>query len=206
MELNHPLATVTPTLDGDVLTVLAQHEVSFTTGQLHRVLSHYSQEGIRKVLIRLTRQGVVYAERVGNGYSYRLNTEHLAAGPIIELAHIPRTLLQRLEERLSSWAFKPTYAAVFGSAARGTMTADSDLDILLVLDDGTPMDEWEQQVAGLAADVSRWTGNDTRPLEYTVSELSAARDEPVLRAILAEGLTVAGSRAWLNRHLRERKA
>lgn len=206
MELNRPLATVTPTLDGDVLAVLAQHEVSFTTGQLHRVLSRYSQEGIRKVLIRLTRQGVVHAERVGNSYSYRLNGEHLAARPIIELAHIPRTLLQRLEDRLSAWAFKPTYAAVFGSAARGTMTEDSDLDILLVLDDDTPIDEWEQQVAELAADVSRWTGNDTRPLEYTVSELSAARDEPVLRAVLAEGLTVAGSRAWLNRHLRERKA
>jgi predicted nucleotidyltransferase len=206
VELNRPLATVTPTLDGDVLAVLAQHEVSFTTGQLHRMLPRYSQAGIRKVLIRLARQGVVHAERVGSSYSYRLNTEHLAARPIIELAHIPRTLLQRLEERLSSWAFKPAYAAVFGSAARGTMTEDSDLDILLVLDDATPIDEWDQQVAELAADVTKWTGNDTRPLEYTVAELSAVGHEPVLRAVLAEGLTVAGSRAWLNRQLRERKA
>ena len=206
MELNHPLATVTPTLDGDVLAVLAQHEVSFTTGQLRRVLSRYSEEGIRKVLIRLTRQGVVHAERVGNSYSYRLNGEHLAARPIIELAHIPRTLLQRLEERFNRWTFNPTYAAVFGSAARGTMTADSDLDILLVRADDTPIEEWEQQVAALVADVGRWTGNDMRPLEYTVSELSAVRDEPVLRTVLAEGLTVAGSRAWLNRHLREPEA
>jgi predicted nucleotidyltransferase len=205
MELNRPLATVTPTLDGDVLAVLAQHEVSFTTGQMHRVLSRYSEEGIRKVLIRLTRQGVVHAERVGNSYSYRLNGDHLAARPIIELAHIPRTLLQRIEERLNSWALKPTYAAVFGSAARGSMTEDSDLDILLVRDDDTPIDEWEQQVAELAADVSRWTGNDARPLEYTVGELIAARDEAVLRGVLAEGLTVAGNRAWLNRHLRERR-
>lgn len=206
MELNRPLATVTPTLDGDVLAVLAQQEVSFTTGQLRRVLSRYSEEGIRKVLIRLTRQGVVLADRVGNSYSYRLNGEHLAARPIIELARIPRTLLQRLEERLNSWRFNPTYAAVFGSAARGTMTSDSDLDILLVRGDDTPIDEWEQQVAALVADVGRWTGNDTHPLEYTVSELTAARDEPVLHAVLAEGLTVAGSRAWLSRHLRERKA
>lgn len=44
-----------------------------------------------------------------------------------------------------------------------------------------------------------------RPLEYTVSELSAARDEPVLRAILAEGLTIAGSRAWLQLQLRDPK-
>jgi len=124
MELNHPLATVTPTLDGDVLAVLAQQEAAFTTGQLHRVLNRYSEEGIRKVLLRLTRQGVVHSERVGNAYSYRLNREHLAAGPILELARLAHTLLQRIEHRLESWAFPPTYAAVFGSAARGTMTED----------------------------------------------------------------------------------
>ncbi|HUZ25834.1 MAG TPA: nucleotidyltransferase domain-containing protein [Streptosporangiaceae bacterium] len=204
MELNHPLATVTPTLDGDVLAVLAQQEAAFTTGQLHRVLNRYSEEGIRKVLLRLTRQGVVHSERVGNAYSYRLNREHLAAGPILELARLAHTLLQRIEHRLESWAFPPTYAAVFGSAARGTMTEDSDLDLLLVRADNTPVDIWEEQVGDLAADVTRWTGNDTRPLEYTISELTAARDEPVLRDVLKEGLTVAGRRAWLSQHLRER--
>lgn len=201
MELNRPMATITPTLDGDVLAVLAQHEATITTGQLHRVLNRYSQEGIRKVLQRLTRQGVVLSNRVGNAYSYQLNRQHLAAGPIIELAQLPQTLLKRLEDRLESWAFPPTYAAVFGSVARGTMTEDSDLDLLLVRADDTPIDIWEEQVGELAADVSRWTGNDTSPLEYTVSELTASRDELVLRDVLNEGLTIAGRRAWLSRAL-----
>jgi len=205
MELNRPLATITPTLDGHVLAVLAQHDATFTTGQLHRVLNRYSEEGIRKVLLRLTRQGVVHSQRVGNAYSYRLNRQHLAADPIIQLARLPRTLLQRLEDRLNSWAFPPTYAAVFGSAARGTMTEDSDLDLLLVRADDTPIHIWDEQVADLVADVSRWTGNDTRPLEYTVSELTTARDEFVLRDVLEDGLTVAGRRAWLSSQLRARK-
>ncbi len=206
MELNHPLATITPTLDGDVLAMLAQHEVTFTAGQLHRVLTRYSEEGIRKVLMRLTRQGIVHSERVGNAYSYRLNRDHLAAGPIIELAHLPRTLLRQIEARLEGWTFPPVYGAVFGSAARGTMTADSDLDLLLIRADDTPLPVWEEQVNDLASDVTRWTGNDTHPLEYTVSELgAAARAEPVLRDVLEEGLTVAGARAWLNGQLRERK-
>lgn len=205
MELNRPLATVTPTLDGDVLAVLAQHEASFTAGQLHRVLNHHSEEGIRKVLLRLTRQGIVHSNRVGNAYSYQLNRQHLAAGPIIELARLPHTLLQRLEDRLGSWAFPPMYAAVFGSAARGTMTEGSDLDLLLVRADDTPVDIWEEQVGNLVAEVSSWTGNDTHPLEYTVSELTAARDESVLRDVLNEGLTVTGRHAWLSRHLRAPK-
>jgi len=204
MQLNRPLATITPTLDGDVLAVLAQHEATFTTGKLHRVLNHYSEEGIRKVLLRLTRQGIVHSERIGNAYSYRLNREHLAAEPIIALANIPHILLRRLEERLQMWAHPPVYAAVFGSAARGTMTEDSDLDLLLIRADDTPSDDWDEQVAELVADVSRWTGNDARTLEYTVSELTAARDERVVLDVLAEGLTVAGRHAWLSRHIGRR--
>jgi predicted nucleotidyltransferase len=203
VELNHPLATVTPTLDGDVLATLAQHEVHFTTGQLHRVLTRHSEEGIRKVLTRLTRQGIVLSDRVGNAYSYRLNRDHLAAGPIVELANLMRTLLHRLEQRLGEWEFPPVYAAVFGSAVRGTMTADSDLDVFLVRADDTPLAAWDEQVHTLASDVSRWTGNDTRPVDYSVSGLAAAREEPLLIDVLEQGLTIAGQRAWLSRQLRQ---
>lgn len=204
MELNRPLATITPTLDADVLALLAQHKVVFTAGQLHRMLSKYSEEGIRKVLVRLTRQGIVHSERLGNAYGYHLNRHHLAADPIIALANLQSTLLSRLEDRLEHWTVPPKYAAVFGSVARGTMTAESDLDLLLVLPDDAPRSIWDDQVEALAAVVTKWTGNDTRPLEYTVGELAAAHDEPVLHDVLREGLTVAGSRAWLNRQMRQR--
>lgn len=204
MDLSRPLATVTPTLDADVLALLAQHEAAFTTGELHRVLSRFSEEGIRKVLARLTQQGVVDAQRVGHAYSYRLNHQHLAAGPIIELARLQATLLQRLEDRLAAWAFPPSYAAVFGSAARGTMTTESDLDLLLVLSADTDREVWDREVGELITNVSRWTGNDTRPLEYTIDELATHRNEPVLQDVATEGLTVAGRRSWFNRQLRAR--
>ena len=206
MELNHPLAVVTPTLDGDVLAVVAQHDVSFTTGQLHRILARYSEAGIRKVLMRLTRQGIVHSERVGNAFNYRFNREHIAAAPIIELATVQHTLLSRIEERLESWVFPPVYAAVFGSTASGAMTPESDLDVFLVRAEDAPLREWDQQVAELASDVTRWTGNDVRPLEYSVNELTGAGAEPVLHDALADGLTVAGSRAWLSRQLRQQAA
>ncbi|HXL92933.1 MAG TPA: nucleotidyltransferase domain-containing protein [Streptosporangiaceae bacterium] len=203
MELNRPLTTVTPTLDGDVLNVLAQQETAFTTGQIRRVLGSYSEEGIRKVLARLTRQGVVHAERVGNAYSYQLNREHLAAEHIIGLTRLKHKLLIRLEERLRAWTYPPVYAAIFGSAARGTMTADSDLDVFLVRADDTPLADWEAQVTTLAAEVTSWTGNDTRPLEYAVSQLGAAWDEPVVQAVIQDGLTITGSRAWLSGEVSE---
>ena len=204
MELNRPLATVTPTLDGDVLAVLARVDATFTAGQVRRVLARHSEEGIRKVLRRLAEQGVLRVEAAGNALVYRFNHDHLAAEHIVGLSRLLETLLARLEQSLVSWEVRPVYAAVFGSVARGTMSAQSDVDLLLVRPDGIDGDHWEAQVALLAADVGRWTGNDLRPLEFTAADLAArAREEPVLRDVLDEGLTVAGTRSWLAKHLRK---
>lgn len=206
MNLNRPLSTVTPTLDGDVLAVLARADATFTAGQVRRILTRYSEEGIRKVLQRLAKQGVVRAENAGNAVVYRFNPDHLAAEHIVGLSGLMGTFLARLEQRLGTWEAPPVYAAVFGSAARGTMTEESDVDLLLVRPDDADGDRWEAQVAVLVADVGKWTGNDTRPLEFTEAELAErACDEPVLRDVLDEGLTVAGSRPWLAKQLRKRK-
>lgn len=94
------------------------------------------------------------------------------------LAQLRRTLLDQIEERLSSWAIKPVHAAVFGSAARGSMTAESDVDLLLVRPDDADLELWDAQVHELAVEATRWVGNDTRPLEFTEGEVATrGRDE-----------------------------
>lgn len=206
MQLSRPLSTITPTLDGDVLAVLARQDSAFTTGQLRRVLPRHSDEGIRKVLRRLTTQGVVLSDRVGNAFTYRLNRDHLAAKHIIGLAHLQDTFLKCLQDRLESWQVPPEYAAIFGSAARGSMSPESDLDLLLIRPEGVDDDLWETQVNDLVAEVARWIGNDTRPLEFTAAEVAArGRAEPVLQDVVKEGLTVVGTRGWLAGKLRQRK-
>ena len=157
MQLNKPFATVTPTLDGDVLGVLASADVAFTISQIQRILTTVSGEGIRKVLTRLTAQGVVLHDRVGRTNTYRLNTEHVAAEPIMVLSRLTSIFLQRLEAHLERWGRNLKYAAVFGSAATGRMTLES-----------------------VAADA----------------------DEPLLRDLADQGLTVGGSRDWFNAQLR----
>ncbi len=201
MDAQRPLAVVTPTLDGDVLAVFAQADASFTTGQLHRMLPRFSEDGIRKVLSRLSKQGIVTSERAGNAYVYRFNRDHLAAGPILELAQLRVTLLSRIEKRLSTWPYPPVYAAVFGSMARGTAATSSDVDLLLVRPDEVADDEWDARVAELASDISKWTGNDARPIEFTTNDLAARREERVFTEVLAKGLTVHGQRAWLQRQI-----
>jgi predicted nucleotidyltransferase len=206
VEIHRPFATVTPTLDGEVLAVLAANDVTFTTGQIHRVLNSYSEEGIRKVLARLVSQGVVLSERIGNAFVYRLNAAHLAAKPILELAKLFETFLKRLEDELGGWQYPPAYAAVFGSAVRGTMTPESDVDLFLVRAAGTPDAVWARQVNELASAVTAWTGNDARVVEYAEVELKDATTEPLVQEVLEHGLTVAGSRASLLKQMKPGRA
>ncbi|MDH6245487.1 nucleotidyltransferase domain-containing protein [Mycobacterium sp. OTB74] len=211
MQLNRPLSTVTPTLDGDVLAVLAAADVTFTISQINRILPDVSGEGIRKVLTRLTEQGVVLHDQVGRTHTFRFNAEHLAAQPIRELANLANTLLDRLDRYLAEWLEKAAYAAVFGSAMTGRMRLDSDIDIFLVRSSApepvAPGDDsqvWEQQVADLATAVTAWTGNDARVVEYTEQDLhtAIAAGEPLLREVARDGRTVAGPPGWLKTQLR----
>lgn len=210
MQLNRPFATVTPTLDGDVLGVLATSEVTFTITQIQRILTTASGEGIRKVLTRLTAQGVVLHDQVGRTNTYRLNTEHLAAEPILALSRLTETFLDRLEAHLDGWGKALKYAAVFGSAATGQMNLRSDIDLFLVrasepkYDDPVDQEVWEERVTELARLVTAWTGNDGRVVEYTEDELraAAAAGEPLLSDVARQGLTIAGTRAWLTRQVR----
>lgn len=204
MQLNKPFATVTPTLDGDVLAVLASADVTFTISQVQRILGTASGEGIRKVLNRLSAQGVVLHDEVGRTHTYRLNPEHLAAPPIMALSRLNSTFLDRLEQHLVEWEAALRYAAVFGSAATGRMRPDSDIDVLLVRATDSEDDAWDQRVTELARLVTAWTGNDGRIVEYAEDELRAAvaAGEPLLDDVSKQGVTVAGTRAWFAAQLR----
>lgn len=203
MQLNKPLATVTPTLDGAVLAVLASADAAFTISQVQRILTTASGEGIRKVLNRLAAQGVVLHETVGRTHTYQLNSEHLAAEPIRMLARLAATFFSRLEAHFQQWGEDLRYAAVFGSAATGHMRLDSDIDLLLVLSADSPDDHaWERRLVELARLVTAWTGNDARVIEYTDDQLANATADSLLHDIAQQGRTVAGSRAWFSEQLR----
>ncbi|MCX6431393.1 MAG: hypothetical protein NTX29_00930 [Actinobacteria bacterium] len=72
MELSRPLSVITPTLDGDVLRVLALADADFTSGDIHRVLDGPSIRGIHNTLGRLTEQGIVSRRPAGRANLYRL--------------------------------------------------------------------------------------------------------------------------------------
>ena len=88
MQLRRPFATVAPTVDGHVLVFLAKTDGTFMISQVQRILVTASGEGVRKLLTRLTTQGVVQHNRVGRTHTYCLSTELLAAEPIMALSQM----------------------------------------------------------------------------------------------------------------------
>ncbi len=197
MLLERPLATVTPSVDGDVLAVLAAAEAAFTPAEVQRLMGRHSVPGARKALNRLVEQGVVEVDKAGNAYMYRLNREHLAAPAIIELANLRAALIDRIRATVDAWQVPAVLVMLFGSVATRTMRPDSDIDIFVVGGALGVRDEmWRTQIADLQRNVTKWTGNDTRVLEYSVADLGYGHDR-VIDDIRRDGIRIVGDEALL---------
>ena len=207
MELSRPLSVITPTLDGDVLRVLALADADFTSGDIHRVLDGPSIRGIHNTLGRLTEQGIVSRRPAGRANLYRLNREHLAAPYVIGLARLRDELLDRLRSEVRAWPAPPLVGALFGSAARRDHSSQSDIDILLVRPDDASDDIWDDLADSLSALVTACTGNDCRTLTFTQSQVQdRGANEPVLEDVVREGMAFHGDLQWLASAVKGRSA
>ncbi len=199
MDFARPLLALTPTLDGDVLAALARADVEFSGRELARHAGRGSAEGIRSAADRLVAQGVVSRRAAGSAHLYRLNRDHLAAPYIEGLATLREQFLERLRELVAAWEEPAVMAMLFGSVARRSAVAESDLDLLVVrrkdCDPDSPV--WRAQLQDLSRSATSWTGNDARVLEYGEMELAGLPPQPVLEEASRDGIEIFGSRRTL---------
>jgi len=201
MHFGRPLEALTPTLDGDVLSVLARTDTEMTGREIQRLAGHGSHQGIRNAADRLAEQGVVLRRPAGSANLYKLNRDHVAAPWIEGLAALPEQVLERLRSAIGAWTQPPTLAVLFGSVATGLSTPASDLDLLIVRPAGCDPDEptWREQISSLEEQATAWTGNDARIIEYDEEDLAGDETEPLLRDALRDGIELHGSLRTLRR-------
>lgn len=138
---------------------------SFYANEIVR-LANVGTGAVQRELEKLSSRGLLTATRIGNQKHYQAN----AASPIFEeLRGIVRKtfgLAGLLSEALSPLADRIDVAFVFGSAAAGTDTARSDIDLFIIGREIT----YANTMSALA-DAEHTLGRKVNPTLYTASEL-----------------------------------
>jgi hypothetical protein len=196
MDLTRPYSSVCPSLDGDVLRVLAATTLGLTGRQVALLTGRTSHSGVIKVLDRLVKQGLVDRVELNRTYLFSLNRDHLAASAVESLMELRSKLIDQTRSVAAAWTVQPVHLSMFGSAARGDGNSESDIDLFAVRAAVVPDDDgaWREQVEDLGRRVERWTGNPATVMEVSEAALGrfAAEGRPILSELRADGVLLAG--------------
>ena len=101
MDLSHPLSAITPSLEGEALTVLAGTESALTGRGIAELARRGSHTAMTQALGRLAHQGLVIVEPAGRAHLYRLNREHLLAPVVLAASKAASEVRSRLTNQLA---------------------------------------------------------------------------------------------------------
>jgi predicted transcriptional regulator len=195
MDIAKPFTAISPSVDADVLVVLAGSTKPRSGRELARRAGR-SNTGVQHVLDRLVEHGLVSREEVGRTFLYELNRHHLLAPTVEQMASVRAELVRRLREAIGAWGIPTIHASLFGSAARGDGDASSDIDLFVVRPTDVDPDDvdWRGQVDGLADLVHRWTGNYAGITEISEGELPRLQKDrsPVVEEVRKDAVDLAG--------------
>ena len=196
MDLGSPVLDVAPAVRGALLQALARLAQPVTRRQLAAV-ARVAPGNASAVIEELIQSGLVSETIAGRSSMVVLNRNHLAAGPVLALAGLRGELIRRLRKRLATW---PDLHGswLFGSVARGDADSDSDVDLLIVVDDLQSPDLHER-LSRLQADVRSWTGNDLQLVEHSPSSWQklVRVKNPLVQQIRQDGIALAGDTVLL---------
>ncbi len=197
MDVERPYAAVCPTLDGDVLRVLAGTTRLLTGREVARLTGRSSHSGVLDALNRLAEHGLVTRMELNRAFLFALNRDHLAAPAVDILMGMRQELLRRIRGELATWRIAPVHVSLFGSTARGDGHTRSDIDLLVIRSDDIDEEHpsWRAQIDGLSDQVRRWTGNHAAIIERTNSQIAqlSADELPFIAELRSDAILLSGS-------------
>src|ERR1700674_1704901 len=111
--------------------LFGQPERSYHLSELRR-LTGLGSASLQRELNKLAEAGLVASERVGNLRTFQANTESPVYGELVTLTRKTLGVQPMLRAALEPLAPKLEAAFIYGSVAKGTDTAKSEVDVMLV--------------------------------------------------------------------------
>lgn len=196
MDVSRPYAAVCPTLEGDVLRVLAGTSLGLTGREVAALAGRRSHSGVLDVLHRLTEHGLVKCVPLNRAYLFTLNRDHIAAAAVELLMGLRAKLEDDIRGAIEAWEIAPVHTSLFGSTARGDGDVDSDIDILIVRPADVAEDEpgWQAQLDALHDQIESWTGNRANLVDRSEAQLAELTEErrPIVEELRSDAITISG--------------
>jgi len=138
---------------------------SFYSNEIVR-LAESGIGAVQRELEKLNAAGLIVSERIGNQRHFRANEHAPIYGELVALIAKTSGLADVVRQALQPLAEKLNFAFVYGSVAKNSARAESDIDLLLVSNELTLTEVYEA-----LADAESRLGRPIHPTLYTVSEL-----------------------------------
>lgn len=151
--------------------LFGQPEREFHLSELRR-LTGLGSASLQRELNRLATAGLVLSERVGNLRRFRANPQSPVYSELITLTRKALGAEPLLREALQPLAPDLQAAWIYGSIAKQTDTAQSDIDVMLI-GNNLPLGKILERLVPLEAQL----GRKINPTSYTPEEFQRRRAE-----------------------------
>lgn len=174
-------ALFTTTQQRVLALIFGQPDRSFYTSELIERTGSGSG-AVQREIKRLASSGLVTVRRIGNQKHYQANHDSPAFEELSNLVIKTVALAEPIREALASLADNIDLAILYGSVAKGTDTASSDIDILIV-GGGLTLEDIYSVLAPVETDL----GRKISPTLYTRKEFADRRaaNNPFLGRVLS---------------------
>ena len=183
-------ALFTTTQQRVLALVFGQPSRSFFASELIELTASGSG-AVQRELKRLASSGLVTVARIGKQKHYQANPDCPVFEELCALVRKTVAMVEPIRQALAPLAERISLALVYGSVAKGTDTASSDIDLLVVADDMTL-----EEVYSTLAEVESSLDRKISPTMYTKKEFvdRRAAGNPFLSRVLeGEHLVLIGS-------------
>lgn len=168
--------------------------------EAQRLAGVKSVSGAGRALDELTELGILHREETGGAHLYRMNREHVLAGPLVRLIEAEEDVLASLRDILTESLESARVAGavrsvvVFGSAARGEARPESDLDLLVIVRDDESTEPVRRALLDVQPRLRQRLGLRASPYVLTQERAEERHldGDPLMETIQAEGRTLLG--------------